>query len=142
MKNTPKDKTKARGGLAAEAAQETPAAKASKKAQTTETDAPSAKGRCGQLCGYSITSAVRTLGEAGVGIAHAMEILKANGITAAPATIAASIRVGAKGEGKCNAPLTKAQIAELKASAVDPQIAKDEAKAAKAAAAATAPAVA
>ena len=54
----------------------------------------------------------------------------AQGIAAAEATVTQNVRAGRDGKGKGNAELTKAQIADLKASAVDPQIAKDEAKAA------------
>lgn len=98
---------------------------AAKKKNTKKAAAPEAaegkastKGQLGNVMGYSTCSVLRRLGIAGVDNKQAKAILGACGVQASDATIATHISQGAAGKkGKSVAPLTKAQVDELKAKA-------------------------
>lgn len=132
-----KKTTKARGGLAADAANAAAETGTSAKRQRTRKVAsasPSAsgaepshsRGKLGQLLGFSVVSVIQRLGKEGVNIAHAQAIVKAQGIPAKPATVAQNVRLGKNGKGKSVAPLTEEQLKGLIASAPAPVVAKGE----------------
>lgn len=134
-----KDKTKARGGLAAEATQiqqQAPVAatapvaqaaapvapapvkakKAAKapKAKAAKAEKSTTPGRLGGWFGNTVVSVIKMLAKKGLENAHIAAICEANGIKVAPATLAGNARLGRKGEGVM-ATLTKEQLAGLMA---------------------------
>lgn len=116
MAAKPKDKTKMRGGLAAEKAQDeaAPTAAAAAKAGIRT------KGGLGEVMGFAVTSVMRRLGKEGCSVAHVLAILKANKVTPSKATANIQVNAGKKGQRGEPAPLTKDQVAELKAMAPEP----------------------
>ena len=117
VKGEVKDKTKARGGLAADKAQDE-AADISKAAASEA--GIRTRGKLGEVMGFAVTSVMRRLGKEGCSTAHVIAILKANKITPSPATASIQVSAGKKGERGEPAPLTKEQVAELIASATEP----------------------
>ena len=115
-----KSKKQARGGLAAEQAQMQQ--EAVKPADKPEADKPSkARGGHPALFGYSVSAVFHKLGAAGVSTKHARAILEARGVSGVSGPcLNTYLSHGRSGKYGTSAPLTDAQVAELKSSALEP----------------------
>ena len=125
----PKDKTKARGGLAADARE----LREQKQAPEPAGAEPKSRGKLGEVFGHSVVSVLRTLGKEGATTAHCRAIMAARGVPVKDSTCSIQVSSGRSGKfgGKpvSYAPLTEAQVEELLASAPDPKAAKEAAAA-------------
>lgn len=96
------------------------------KAKTT-TGGVRKGGSLGDVMGYAATAVLRALGVAGVSIPHARAIIKAQGIKIPDHSAGVQVSLGRTG-ARPPAPLTHAQIAELKKSASGPVESKPASK--------------
>lgn len=126
MPKETKEKKQARGGFAAEAREE--ANKDPRKIAKQAAEENHARGRLGQVMGFSTCSVLKRLGKEGVTTAHAVAIMAAIKSPAKKATISLNVGLGRRG---CDgiAELTGAQVKELKTAAPEPVEVKAEPKA-------------
>jgi hypothetical protein len=82
-------------------------------------NSPRAAGKCGAVMGYSICAVLKRLGMDGVTTEHGIAIMGALRVPVNPTTVKLNLRYGAKGDRNV-APLTLAQVKELRSAAPEP----------------------
>lgn len=120
-KKASKSKKAPRGGLAADALAAQANGETKPKGRKAKTPKEPKESTRVQIMGNSPCPVLRALGHDGVTKEHAMAIMKANGIEVSVATVSVHVYQGKMSTpGKKIADLTKAQLAELRASAPEP----------------------